>query len=215
MLDISDRDILPNLSGNAAAEQFARTELRQMMERAYAMQGDRAFEHTQRATAIHEAGHVVVAAASGHTVKQVWIKRKRFADGKAWVGFTTHGEQWCSDPTTPVAHDVDYARNVIAGVVAELLFDGRDFRAGSSMDEIITFRMAVNQIAYKTGASFEHVAVGLMTEVTRLLKAHRPLVERIADQLMRHGTLRSKALSKLLNGIRSDEGVKTATPSPM
>ena len=190
--------ILPNLHGDANTAALVQDELNELARDAFAAQGARAFENTERATAFHEAGHAVVATASGRRVARVRIKRRRVGDLKVWLGHTDDGVFNRTDEATSVDDDCFTAANIIAGWVAEILFDTRDMRAGSSLDEIIIFRGIVANIAFKTGRPHTEIAAEVIHNVGAILKRHRDLVERLAAALMRVGTLRGARLARLL-----------------
>jgi hypothetical protein len=162
----------------------------------------RAFENTKRATAIHEAGHVVVSILAGRTVSRSWIKRRRVGGVKVWVGRTYDDCLNDTAPDSPVQADVDAARNVVAGWVAELRFDARDFRVGSSLDEIVRFKAIALNISVKTGAPFENVAMSIMETVFADLDSHSAEVEAIAAELMSRGELRWPAIKRLTKKMR-------------
>ena len=175
---------------------------------AFAAQGFDAFVNTKRATAYHEAGHAVVAAAHGFGVVRVWIKEKRFGGTKAWIGrsFPVVDGRKIIMQTTPdssVADDLDTARNLMAGVVAEMLFDSKDFRQGSSLNEVVFFKACVANIAVKIGASdTQDLSMQLMAQVGEVLKRHADVVEKIANELLQRGTLHGQQLQVLLKTVR-------------
>jgi hypothetical protein len=148
-------DLFPRRTADAETRAFMLKQFRDLAKAAYAAQGMAAFENTRRATAIHEAGHVVIAIMSGRTVERVWIKRKRVGGGKAWIGRTLDGFSYATEPDSPVEADVAAARGLIAGVLAEWLFDRDDFRRGSSLNEVISFQVIVDSISNKTGEALE------------------------------------------------------------
>ena len=93
-------DLFRGRTANAETHAFMLRQFRGIAKAAIAQQGMRAFENTKRATAYHEAGHVVIAILAGRTVSRVWIKRKRVGDAKFWIGRTFDG---ASTGPTPVA----------------------------------------------------------------------------------------------------------------
>jgi hypothetical protein len=193
--------LMPRMSGDAQSEEIFRENYVEMARQVRADHGMDAFVNDQRATAVHEAGHCVVAAAHGGTVSKVWIKRKRIEGNKVWVGMTYHGMPLNITPDTTAADDEIAARNQIAGVLAELVLDRENFRAGSSIDEITTFRMIVATVACKTGCPHEEVGMRLIGETSAVIDANRGAIKAIADALMRCRILRGHDISDLLKGI--------------
>ena len=186
----------------AAAEPIVREAFVKLARRAYALQGPRAFENTERATAVHEAGHAVVVTACGGLVHRVRIKRKRVGEQTTWVGRTYHNVVQNTGPASAVRDDLDVARNLVAGFLAEAMFDSGDFRLGSSLNEIVFFQCVVENIAFRTRTPFEEIAPQAIAQVSGILHQHRDLVELLAAELTRRGTLRGPALSQLLRGVK-------------
>ena len=135
------------------AEPVVREAFAKLAQQAYALQGLRAFENTERATAVHEAGHAVVATACGYLVSRVRIQGKRVGEQKTWVGRTYHDVVQCTGFASAVRDDIDAARKLVAGVLAAVMFDSDDFRVGSSLNEIVFFQRVVENIAFKNSSS--------------------------------------------------------------
>jgi hypothetical protein len=87
-------------------------------------------------------------------------------------------------------------------MLAEAMFDGRDFRHGSSLDEVVGFKVFVTNISAKTGTPFENVALRILAGVVADLGQHRPEVEAIAAALMARGELKTNALNKVISSVR-------------
>jgi hypothetical protein len=204
-------DLFPRQTAGAGTREFMLEEFRDRARAAYAEQGMRAFENTKRATAVHEAGHVVIAIMSGRTVERVWIKRRRVGDAKFWIGRTLDGVSHGTTPDSPVEADVATARSQIAGVLAELMFDRDDFRRGSSLDEMVAFKMIVVNISNKTGAEFEDVAMGIIAGVRADLERHRHEVEAIAAALMARCELKTGALTTVIKRARTSARQRNAS----
>jgi hypothetical protein len=205
--------VLPGMRCDAAAEPIVREAFVKLARRAHAHQGPRAFENTERATAVHETGHAVVVTACGYFVHRVRIKRKRVGERKTWIGRTYHSVVQYTGPACAVRDDLAGARNLVAGVLAEAMFDSGDFCLGSSLNETVFFRCVVENIAFKTGASFEEIAPQVIAQVSEILHQHSDLVEPLAAELMRRGTLRGPALSRLLREVRPLAEVVSAQPA--
>jgi hypothetical protein len=193
--------VLPGVRCGAAAEPIVREAFAKLARGAYLLQGLRAFENTKRATAFHEAGRAVVATSFGYFVHCVRIKRKRAGEQKIWVGRTYHDAVQCVGPASTLRDDLAGACNLIAGVAGAKFFSG-DFRIGSSLNEIAFFQYVVENIAFKTRRPYEEILGRVMTQVLWILYQHRDLVELLAAELTRRGTLRGPALSRLLRRVK-------------
>ncbi len=172
---------------------------------AYAEQGERAFEATRRAAAVHEAGHAVEAELVGRPARSARVRR-RWVGGRAqWVGVTNYdrggGPRMITSPTSAADDDVRHARLAIAGVLAELLFDP-DFRSGSSLDEVATVNVIVANAAAKVGAPAEDLFFAIIDRVIGDLETNSATVLAVADRLEQQCTLDRPALRSLLRGAR-------------
>ncbi len=169
---------------------------------AYSLQGARAFLATKACAAKHEAGHAVVGAAQGRNISRIRIWHARGFNGvKTWTGFCEHGYVFSTDPDTPVEEDIAGARDLIAGLVAEMMFDGSDFRYGSSIDERVVFHGVVHNIKVKTDGDHAKIGMRLSREVRAILDANRGVVECIVPELMRRRTLHGATLKEMLHGV--------------
>jgi hypothetical protein len=91
-----------------------------------------------RSSAIaHEAGHCIIGTAEGLTITSVRIFRRDIGYGPVWCGQTDEAAPWNFTPNTPTATMLARARYIIAGIVAEKIFDPDGVRAGSSIDEVV------------------------------------------------------------------------------
>lgn len=170
-------------------------------------QGVRAFDNPLSAAAFHEAGHAVVYASHGHSVEQVkvWRKKRGSARGQ-WVGFTTVHAGMLTGPDTPVEKDFAFAMILIAGVLAEQLFDTANFRMASSIDEIAIVRGIANNITIKNGEAFEAVMTKILVATALRLKHHEPEVRAIAAELRRSKIIGRKRLATFLAPARGEGG---------
>jgi hypothetical protein len=191
-----------------ATDQFATDQFTKMVMDTYQLQGIRAFETTKRGTALHEAGHTVISTVLGRKVSRTRIKRARKQqpiDG--WTGHTYDGVVDLIGPDSSVENDLNFARSIIAGLISEITFDRADYRAGSSLDEIIQFQLAINNVATKAQrADGLNIALEQMRWVGGALIANKVIVHEIADLLMRRGTLRGVVLEKILRRVRLEGG---------
>ena len=184
--------------GDPEYEAYVQDRVGELAGAAFAVQGQRAFESTLRAAALHEAGHCDVYAALGHTVTRRLRVRGRAGH---WCGLTTASEPWSCTPATSAAEDADRAVVTIAGVLAEMMFDGGDFRLGSSLDEIALFNALCTNIGIKTGAEIVAVQASTFCGTAKILKSNKPIVLRVAQKLSWHKTLRERELAELLAGV--------------
>ena len=95
------------------------TAFAKLAQQAYALQGPHAFESTERATAVHKAGHAVVATACGYLVSRVRIQRKRVGDEKTWVGRAYQTSSNTPALRPQLADDLSSPPYLAAGVLAE------------------------------------------------------------------------------------------------
>jgi hypothetical protein len=178
-----------------------RNSLVAVQKRVLVEHGERAFECPKEAAAIHEAGHVVVNVALGGRVRRVDIDCH---PSGAWIGYTEYlNGEWSLSPETATSEKwLEIARNLYAGVAAEMLFDP-DFRQGSSLDEVVMSQWIGGEAAHLVNedpASFwtTHVDRG----VADILRKHRDVHGKIVANLMRRGFLKGLPLSDLCRRIR-------------
>jgi hypothetical protein len=169
---------------------------------AVATDGFDGLENPQSSAIVHEAGHAVVNAHFGDAVRycKVW-KAKRGVGHGQWVGFTMAGRDWRSDTTTSPDDDFRQACRVMAGVLAELLFDRENFRQGSSLDEIAVANQLAANIAIKTRRDAQEVMLQVICTTGDILKTNSDVVREIAKKLKRHRVLREMRLAPLLERV--------------
>lgn len=180
-----------------------------LLKMAMQAQGVRAFESTKRCAAIHEAGHCVVdTITAGKVFRRPAITRIWRAPVKgltAWIGETAPAK---SAPFVHVDAREDpgeymtFAVRILGGVVAETLFDGADYRLGSSVDEWVIAGGCARALElvglFRTG---EDALAYLMTVTSKMLTANAPTIHTIAAALERTRRLDGPALDSLLNPI--------------
>jgi hypothetical protein len=179
-----------------------------MAEHVFAVGGLQAFECPQTSAANHEAGHCVIETIEGHlpTRAAIWTT-KRFGRTQ-WVGKTYGTPPWRTDDEASADADLSHARRLLAGVVAESLFDP-DYRLGSSLDEWATAREMVHTAAIKMARSHKGLWYATVVEVALCLKRHEKVVIEIAKELMRKGVIQGPKLRSLLEPI---VGLKKQAP---
>jgi hypothetical protein len=191
--------------GKAVRERFA-TLVAGLMRK----HGLRAFEMPKRAAVIHEAGHVVVMSILGVRVTSVTID-PRANGGKLFWGGNTEAPAlaFADTPAAPIGFDTLLARSriVYAGLAAELLFAGDDWREGSSLDEIVMSQLLAERAASLIGASApvlwrDDVANWCNVQLYRNRKANAA----IAAALLKRGRLKGKALRELCAEVLPEVG---------
>ena len=102
-------------------------------------QGEAAFVSTKDSAATHEAGHVVIATLDGYSItsSRIWRSKERGPFGSGWIGWTEAADNQgiTIDPDTGPEIILKAARQIMAGYIAERVFEGENAREGSSLDE--------------------------------------------------------------------------------
>ena len=187
-----------------------------LMKVAYQVQGHRAFESTKRCAAIHEAGHCVVntITADRDHGGQWWppdstrIWREPVKVLCCWLGETRPAKNappFRVDARQDPAGFMTMAVQALGGVVAEMLFDGGDYRLGSSIDEWMVAGGCCRTL--ETVGLFptaEQALSALMTMTGQMLKANTHVVESIADRLERQRRIECAELAELLRDVRKE-----------
>lgn len=178
------------------------------MRDALRIQGVRAMESTRRAAAIHEAGHCAIHAITAGG--QFWPPRKTriwrepVEDLTVWLGETVP-----SPKAPPIAIDartdpkgaVVFFARIASGFAAEWLFDGRDYRLGSSLDEVMVAGGMARALADVSGGDPEKVFDGLLQSLCAMLKGAETTVLCIARALESRRKLQGDELARLLRPV--------------
>lgn len=183
---------------------------RAMAAQLFAVGGMRAFECPKSSAVVHEAGHCVNYAIDGviPTRAIIWPERR---DGRVfWLGHTDGSPPWEVSPETDPQADLREARSLLAGRVAEQLFDP-DWRLGSSLDELATALAIVKGAAQKMQSDPPKLFLHTWSAVAARLKAHDQIVRTIADRLCRKRSIEARHLEFLLAPIKGT-GTPPATP---
>ena len=176
-----------------------RDALSENIAKAIAAEGWRALENPRSSAIFHEAGHAVVLAAFGEAVRRCKVWRcKRGIDRGQWLGLTMGGGKWKTDASTSPDEDFRRACCLMAGVLAEGLFDPGNVRRASSLDEIMTAIMVASNIAIKTGGDPADVMQQVISATTNILKRNADVMLAIAGALDRQKVLRKAKLAPLL-----------------
>jgi hypothetical protein len=134
------------------------------------------------ATAVHEAGHAVVARAHGVEVKEVNLFRTRIRAGVTW---------WRrADAVWEAAF-----RLMAAGPLAEDMLRPGDSDAGRA--DLIHLERLLREAGEDSGKWSPRV-VGLLAETMDLIEWHRAAIERTARLLLRRGRLTGDQVSAVM-----------------
>ena len=107
--------------------------LAELQERSLTLQPRSPFEFSQYSVAVHESGHLVVAAHEGHQLKATRIYR----DGRnGWSGDARYEYRWVNRAAE--------LRIVLAGRRSERLFFGEHFCLRSGLDELAAAMLATS-----------------------------------------------------------------------
>ena len=189
-----------------------------IMQMAYAREGQRAFESTKHCAAIHEAGHCVVnRLTASPDRKGMWWPPARTRIWRApikgmvcWLGETLPDKKappFYADARTDLAGYLVLAIRTVGGIAAELAFDGADYRAGSSIDEWLVAGGCAQALA-TVGAfpTAEKALDVLLMCATQMLRRNESSVLAIASQLERNLKIEGPALAALLMEVRGGCG---------
>jgi hypothetical protein len=170
------------------------------------MGGQITFRQTKLSAALHEAGHAVILVLDGIITTSVGIQSISDEGRQQWLGYVDAPSAGGIDSETPAMADIKCAQKILAGIVSEGLFDP-GYREGSSIDEIGGAQAFIKMAASKLQRDDKALWSETLMEVKKILKANEPIVRKIAAELMRKGTIRSRRLAYFLRSVRrvSDE----------
>jgi hypothetical protein len=163
--------------------------LAELANKAAQQQPPFAEEFSQRAAALHEASHCVVAAREGFSIETAAIERQPDGqwEGATWINI---GELRYDGGEPFLAH----LRYTLAGRRGELLFtDPFCLRAG--LDELAYAQLMImipHVKEHRDGMHRDHYLVlwgSKLAEVDDTLRAHSDVAHTLADRLMRSGRL--------------------------
>jgi hypothetical protein len=168
------------------------------MSRILDQYGPRAFANPKSSAAIHEAGHAVVYAVMRKGIKRIRIREA--APGN-WIGMTDCRSRKPARTETP-KQCIDLARSLYAGVMAEHLFD-RDYREGSSLDEVIASQLVGAHAANLAGMHDQEIywQQNVHEIVAADLRRNKDAVHAVAERLYVHHKVESPELDRLCTGV--------------
>jgi hypothetical protein len=168
--------------------------------------GQITFRQTKLSAALHEAGHAVILALNWMTPTSTGIWPITEEGRQQWLGYVDAPSAGGVDSETPARENIKCAQTILAGAVSERLFDP-GCRLGSSTDEIGGAQAIIKMAAPKLQRNDKELWSETLTEVEKSLKANESIVRKIADELIRKGTIRSRRLAYLLRAVgrASDE----------
>ena len=187
--------------------------------RAFAKQGAAAFGVTERATALHEAGHAVAGASiAGLVPVSVSLGTSTMHD----PAFGEVLQFGCCEysPGSLFARDLDVrvdppedviavAMQRFAGQCAEFMCDREDYRDGSSIGEDMeTQAVLVGLGEMRLGLSQANapaLVVLTRTITWQVLRANQAIIERIAAALIAKRSLDQTAMAELLTDVSASD----------
>jgi hypothetical protein len=120
---------------------------------------------------------------------------------RQWFGRTDGTPPWWVDETTSADADLRQARLQMSGVISEVLLDPANYRRASSLDEIAAARSLVQTAAVKLTCDPVGLFGRVIFEVAAGLQAYEHTVRRIASELLRRESIKSRRLARLLSEI--------------
>jgi hypothetical protein len=175
--------------------------LQEQITRIFREHGPRAFECPKPATAIHEAGHVVVDTVLGKHVKRVSIGLR----SGVWLGCTECSDGKFAVHSSQVAEQTKLARHFYAGLAAESFFPEYS-REGSSLDELILSQLAGKWAAMHLGQDDRTYWNTEVHEWTcKTLTRHKAVCVGIANHLLQHHRLKNEPLARFCEAIKTAE----------
>jgi hypothetical protein len=139
----------------------------------------------------------------------LWIRPVCESGRTHWEGWT-EAAQPSVTPDTRFEDDREVAVMQIAGWMAERIFDAANFRAGSSIDEVITAGRIARMIAVKTKREPTEVWAEILLNTEMRLRAHEPIVRAIADELRRKRRINARRLRVHLRPVLQATGGRDA-----
>ena len=183
---------------------------RSLAKQAFEKGGRQAFESTRYAATVHEAGHAIIEASLGGipTRCKIVLRVEQLPNGskkESWLGVTDVKDKTPveSDNDTHVTDDIVLAANKIAGWTAERLFD-RNFREGSSIDEIAFYQVICDIAASKLDAVAKEIYEQTGQWVSRTLQRYSSEHHAISDVIFRDKVIHARQLRCLLRDVENN-----------
>jgi hypothetical protein len=187
--------------GDPHALDFIEDRVDELARFVLAAQGPAAFECSKRSAAVHEAGHCIITKALGQPVTRTKIERRNVGERVVWLGETLGPPAWECTPETDPRDDFREGISLIAGFIAEVVFDGDNLRFGSSLNEIAVTNAIAHNIAVKLKADPSDVMRQIMAAAGDTLLRNADAVRAIAERLERKRTIDGPRLAKMLAGV--------------
>jgi hypothetical protein len=157
-------------------------------------------EFTQRAAAIHEASHCVVARFEAKKLKSASIWQK---NGNWFGEFMLAGKP---EFFRQAEHEkiLNHLRVILAGRRGELLFEP-DFSLRAGLEELVYAQLlimpAIQGMGLDSRANYSDVWGTTLIEVDETLRRYEAVVRKIADKLMTMGKVDRWQLGKALSSV--------------
>jgi hypothetical protein len=209
----------PGLEGReetlARQQEEMRTDLEAAVCKIFMEHGPAAFEITERATALHEAGHAVIAMSLAGLVP-VSMTIGLCSAEHPMLGTRIRAGETLLEPGSAfnrildvrIEKPQDVIENAafhLAGQAAEALCDWKDYRWGSSLDEQYEAEAILNGVAHhRLGLpKRQWCALILITRIALfgILGSNRTVLERVAAALISSRKLERPELERLLADV--------------
>ena len=171
---------------------------------------------TRTIAAVHEAGHAVMIAAFGWTVKEVAVMHT----AAGWGGWTDYSKPEGVTWRRPVQRRkiltgfgiAGSAVVELTGVCAETIFAGtsRQEAMGSNWHEVLCVQDRLRALARMGHARAGDAFAALETLATETLRANDAAVRRVHAKLMATPCVKGRVLARLLDGVVPLDGARFA-----
>jgi hypothetical protein len=183
----------------------------EIVERVKKRDGISALDMPRTTAIVHEAGHVIVGVHEGLGVKYVRVGDLTRNGRIYWGGYVLYTSgRWHMSENTKPEDDLKHVRTMIAGVIAERLFDPKNYRELSGLDEILVAQTACMGIAPKLNTKQEDLWQLTWNHTKAILIYNKTVVRELMAKLKVTGSLRNTPLKSTVSKVRQ---VPEATPT--